>query len=166
MEEKALAKRIELKEELRGVTGKKRIYLILRMLNMPHDDAMLAARIKDIAVGRWKHQDPRFASVLARASALGSQYQDELIGMLRSATQSYAAFAEFLMVQKIIDELKSGEMSFLKTHTCRLLLDKLLARMEPDIRTLSLSWETLLLNREKEGEWTDVTEDTETASSQ
>ncbi len=127
-----------LKEELRGFTGARRHYLLLRIADLDSDTARKLAKVKTNTYNSWCHI-PEFIAIHRQISDFTVDYRHEAILMLRRDNQLDAVLLEGKIVRKMKEELDSGDYQILKTNLARTVYEKLITDLDATPNE-NLSW--------------------------
>ena len=136
---------MSLHEEIKDVTGKKRRFLLFRIADIDADTARKICKVPKGTYNTWtSNPHCRFVQLYRRRDEFSGLYKQEAIQLLRRDNQVAAVILEGRIVQKIMDEMESGEYNFLRTNLARDTCSKLLSNLDyqPDIK--SLTWEQRL----------------------
>jgi len=134
---------VSLKEELKGIGGRMRKFILLRIADT---DAETARGITNIPKGTYNSwfKNADFVRVYQKMTDLSVEYKQEAIQLLRRTTQLQAALLEEQIVQKMKAEIESGEYNLIKTLLARSVYDKIINSLDYQPESLSLSWEQRL----------------------
>jgi hypothetical protein len=136
---------MSLKQELAQVFGTMRLFIIYRVAGSTIDDACTALEVTRSAYNSWTMK-PEFKSVYQKLDNLQIDYREEAIGMLRRDNQLLAVTLEKEIMNKMIAEVTSGnitEHSMIRTHLGRDVYSKLVENLNlpaipKDVK--SLTW--------------------------
>ena len=132
---------MSLNDELRGIKGDKRKYLLLRIADVSSSTAMDICSVKRGRYNQWFRQSTSsFVQVHRRLGDLVSEYRIEAIKELRRENQVSAVLVESKIVQRLKEEIESKQYSLIKTLIGRDVLSKLLGDMDSQPST-QMSWE-------------------------
>jgi HD-GYP domain-containing protein (c-di-GMP phosphodiesterase class II) len=134
---------MNLNEELKGITGNKRKYLLLRIADMDAKTARDLTGIEQGTYNTWLHQED-FIAIHRRLDEL-TEHRQEAVQMLRRKNQFDAVLLEGKMLKKMQEELDSGEYDFLRTNLAREVYSKLMTELDATPKVLALSWEERMM---------------------
>jgi len=136
---------VSLKEELKGIEGRKRRFIILRVVGNDVETSRKLCQVPKATYNSWLKQS-NFVEVYRKLPDLSVDYKQEAIQLLRRTTQLQAALLEEQIVQKMKEEIESGEYNLIKTLVARSVYDKIINSLDYQPANLSLSWEQKLQN--------------------
>jgi len=116
---------MSLKEELRPVIGNRRKYLLLRIVGTDPDTSRKLCNVKQGTYNSWL-QNSTFISLHRRIDEFNADYKHEAMQLLRRDNQLSAVMLEGKIIQKMKDEIESGQYELLKTNLAREVYSKLI----------------------------------------
>ena len=139
-----LKEEMSLAEELKGIIGKRRRYLLLRILDVDKNTALSIANTPKATYNTWvKSKDGRETNFLRVHRQIGNfsiNYRQEALQLLRKGNQLSAILLEKKLLTKIADELEKGEYDLIKTNLARAVYEKMLSSIDYQPQVLGLSW--------------------------
>lgn len=135
---------MSLQAELKGITGNKRHYLLLRIADVDTDMARKLAKVKTNTYNSWCH-NPEFVVLHRRVADFTVDYKHEAIRMLRRDNQLDAVLLESMIIKKMKDELDTGVYSIIKTNLARTVYEKLMTDLD-SVPAVAVTWEQRLVN--------------------
>jgi hypothetical protein len=136
---------MSLKEELADCTSKQRRFLLLRISGV---DPEVARKLSDIRVGTtntWLHQPP-FIALHRRISEFAASSKEEAIKYLRRENQLAAVLLEERLIQKMKEEVESGDYNLLRTNLAREVYTKLISDLDAPPPNTAVTWEQRVQN--------------------
>ena len=135
-----------LKEELTGVIGRPRRFILLRIAGFELTEAL---RIVDVKQSRYNHwtMEEKFQTVYRKLAELTDKYRDEAIKLLRRENQLAAVMLEADVIEKLREEVETGIYDLLKTKLGASVYDKLVTDLDkvPTISVQNMTWEQRIL---------------------
>jgi len=133
---------MSLKEELSGIRGNKRKFLLLRIADVSTPLARNLCGVSVHSYNQWvSHAGNRFVEVYRRRNELAAEYQHEAILMLRKENQLAAVLLESEIIKKLATELETGEYTLLRTNLAREVYSKLISDLNTAPASQVHSWE-------------------------
>jgi len=127
-------------DELRTISGRKKRYLLLRIIGMDTEASRQLCGLTKGTYNSWCQNDA-FVAVHRRIAEFAAEYQREALQLLRRNNQQRAVLLEEKMLIKIDEELESGNYDLLRTNLGKEVYSKLIADLDYQPKALSLSWE-------------------------
>lgn len=133
---------MELKEELAGLIGVQRKFMLLRIADISLPLAKNICKVSDGTYNTWVRRVPtKFSELYQRLEELTIQFRDEAILLLRRDNQLAAVMLEAEIIEKVREEVRDGEYKLTKTHLAREVYSKLMADLDATPRVQIASWE-------------------------
>ena len=130
-----------LKEELQGLTGNKRRYVLMRIADVDVGTAMKLNKVTQGQYNTWMRcTDGVLPAISRRVDELVSEHKQEAIQLLRRDNQLTAILLEEKILNKIGEELDSGEYVLVKTNLARDVYTKLVSDLDYKPTTPALTW--------------------------
>ncbi len=133
---------MSLKEELKGVIGTKRRFLLLRICDI---DPITARKMVNVALGTyntWCNTDTVFVGLQQRREELALEYKKEAITLLRRDNQLAAVLLEEQIISKMKAEIESGNYELLKLPIAKEVYSKLMNQPNSTPTSLAvINWE-------------------------
>lgn len=129
-----------LREELKPLTGNKRKFQLLRIVDMEVDTALTLCGVKRGTYNTWCQQDT-FVALYRRREEFSGSYKQEAIQLLRRDNQLAAVLLESKILAKMKDEIASGELSLVKTNLAREVYSKLMSDLDIQPKVANLTWQ-------------------------
>lgn len=136
---------MSLKDELKAISGRKKRFLLLRIIDVEPEQARKLCGITRGTYNAWL-QVPAFVEVHRRRVALATEYRLEALQMLRRGNQLEAILLEEKIILKMKAEIESGEYDLIRSNLAREVYSKLIADLDYQPQNLSLSWEQRVQN--------------------
>ncbi len=134
-----------LSDILEGLTGKRRQYLIFLIAGLSQGYAIELTKVNKSSPSFWRREDEKYAQVESRAELLVNEYQEQAIRLIRRDNQVGAALLERTMIEKIREELDTGDYVLLKTHLAREVYGKLIQNLDQmDSLPQHVTWQQLI----------------------
>ena len=134
---------MSLQAELKAIEGRKRRFILLRIIGTDVETARKLCQIPKGTYNSYFHQS-NFVEVYQKIPELSVDYKQEAIQLLRRTTQLQAALLEEQIIEKMKAEIESGEYNLIKTLLARSVYDKIINSLDYEPKALSLSWEQKL----------------------
>ena len=115
---------VSLRDEIKTVTGNKRKFLLLRIVDMDTRTAINLCGIQRGTYNTWL-QDPEFIALYRRRSEFSGEYKQEAIQLLRRDNQLEAVLLEGKLIGKMKSEIENGEYE--------LIIDELLGLVSTEV---------------------------------
>lgn len=130
---------------LEGLTGKRRQYLIFLIAGLSQGYAIELTKVNKSSPSFWRKEDERYALVESKAELLVNEYQEQAIKLIRRDNQVGAALLERIMIEKIREEVDSGDYVLLRTHLAREVYGKLIQNLDQmDSLPQHITWQQLI----------------------
>ena len=131
---------MELKEELKVVTGRKKRFLLFRIIDVELKESLKLCGLTQGTYNSWLHNE-EFAALYRKRAELAVDFKAEALQMLRRDNQLQAVLLEEKIIGKMTDEINSGEYRLLKTQLGREVYSKLIADLDATPKTVNQTWE-------------------------
>lgn len=134
---------MSLKDEISGIIGNRKKFVLLRVADV---DAITARKLCGIGLGTYNSwfRDERFTTIYRKVRDLTSEYRQEAIQLLRRDNQLQAVLLEGRIIDKLVEELDSGDYQLMKTNLAREVYGKLIVALDVVPQTQIISWEQRL----------------------
>lgn len=134
---------MSLKQEIKGLSGNRRRFFLLRLADM---DTKAALKLIGVVRGTYNSwlQNSEFVEIYRRRDEFADDYKQEAIQLLRRDNQLDAVLLEGKIVAKMKEELASGEYNIIKSHLAREVYSRLLSDLDKVPTTQIVSWEQRL----------------------
>lgn len=129
-----------LREELKPLTGNKRKFQLLRIVDMGVNTALTLCGVKRGTYNTWC-QSETFVTLYRRREEFSGSYKQEAIQLLRRDNQLAAVLLESKILAKMKDEIASGELALVKTNLAREVYSKLITDLDVQPQIKSLTWD-------------------------
>lgn len=146
-----------LSEELQSISGRKRRFLLLRIIDVGTEAARQLCGITRGTYNTWCQNDA-FVQLYRRRDELSAEYKQEALQLLRRSNQLQAVLLEEKVISKISDEIESGNYDLLKTNLAREVYSKLIADLDYQPKAIGLTWQQRIQNITQEGEHPQIAE--------
>ena len=161
-----------LREEIVAVTGNRRKFLLLRIVDMSTKAAIELCGITRGTYNTWL-QKPEFVELYRRRDEFSGEHKQEAIQLLRRDNKLAAVLLEGKLIMRMKEEVEAGEYVLIKTNLAREVYTKLITDLDIQPKTPNLTFADRIANLQinvnrpelKEGEYIDG-EFTETTGSQ
>jgi len=138
---------MSLKEELSGITGKKRRFLLFRIADVEVEAARQLCNVSKATYNLWvKRADTPFVRLYRRRDELSNEYKHEAIQMLRRDNQLAAVMLEEKIINKMKEEIDTGDYNLLRTNIARDVYNKLITDLDYTPKIQALSWTERIQN--------------------
>ncbi len=131
---------MDLREVLRPVSGNKRKFLLLRIADISTEQARQIVGITKGTFNTWC-QDQNFVSIQRRRDELSAECKQQSIQILRRDNQLEAVFLEGKIIQKLKEEIESGDYNLMRTHLAREVYSKLITDLDQTPVSKVETWE-------------------------
>lgn len=126
-------------QELKGIRGKARKYLLLRISGI--DDIEAALNMISATRGAYINWfKPAFSAVNSRLNELRDNYKEDAIKMLRRDTQVEAVLLEADIIKRLQKEISSGKYDLVRTNIARDIFGKLLSEIDMQPKGDTINW--------------------------
>lgn len=134
-----------LADEIKGVIGRKKKFLLLRISDL---DATVARKICGVSKGTYTSwlRDEGYHGLYDRINEFSINYKQEAVRILRKDNQLAAVLLEEKIINKLTEEVNSGEYQLIKTHLAREVYTKLMGDLDAPAPTTVLTWEQRIQN--------------------
>jgi len=129
-----------LKDEIKTVTGNKRKFLLLRIVDMSAKAARELCGVTQGTYNSWL-QNEEFGLLYRRRDEFSGEYKQEAIQLLRRDNQLDAVLLEGKLIKKMKDEVESGDYVLIRTNLAREVYSKLITDLDQQPQIKSLTWE-------------------------
>ncbi len=134
-----------LREELKPLTGNRRKFQLLRIVDMGVNTALGLCGVKRGTYNTWL-QNGVFVSLYRRRDEFAGSFKQEAIQLLRRDNQLAAVLLESKILARMKEEIASGELSLVKTNLAREVYSKLMTELDIQPKVQSLSWDQRVFN--------------------
>jgi hypothetical protein len=136
-----------LKEEILGITGKQRRFLLYRVAEVEAETARTLCSIPQGTYNSWTaNTGSRFNAAYQRLDELQQNYKEEAIKLLRRDNQLAAVMLEEKIINKMKEEVELGEYNLTRTNLARDVYTRLISDLDVAPATTQVSWEQRLQN--------------------
>lgn len=137
-----------LKDEIKAVSGRKKRFILLRIIDVGTEEARKLCGITKGTYNTWLHNEA-FVELYRRRAELAVEYRLEALQMMRRDNQLQAVLLEEKIINKMKDEIESGNYDLIRSNLAREVYSKLIADLDYQPQSLSLTWEQkiALLNK-------------------
>jgi hypothetical protein len=133
---------MNLKEELKELTGKKRRFLLFRIAEVEAEPARQLCGVTQGSYNNWVGgDDTTFTQLYRRLDELTVSYKQEAIQMLRRDNQLAAVLLEEKIISKMKAEIDSGEYNLIRTNLARDVYTKLIGDLDVVPATQVQTWQ-------------------------
>lgn len=131
---------MSLKDEVKAITGNKRKFLLLRIVDM---DTQTARQVVGITQGTYNSwlTDPEFRDLYRRRDEFSGEYKQEAIQLLRRDNQLAAVLLESKLINKMKGEIESGEYELIRTNLAKEVYSKLITDLDVVPAVQIKSWQ-------------------------
>jgi hypothetical protein len=137
---------MSLKDELKNITGKKKRYMLYRVAEMEAEVARKLANVTAGAYNSWLRPEDEFHRLHRRISELIINYKQEAIQMLRRDNQLNAVILEERIINKMIEEVDTGDYNLIRTNLARDVYTRLMGDLDFQPQVANMSWEQRIQN--------------------
>ena len=129
-----------LQEEIKPLSGYKRTFLLMRIAGL---DTGLSMRLVGVSRGTYNSwfNNGEFSGIYHKLPQLMQDHRQEAIQMLRRDNQLEAVLLEGKILQRIKEEIESGELSFCKTNLAREVYSKLMTDLDASPKVQQATWQ-------------------------
>ena len=131
---------LTLNEELKTISGRKRRFLLLRIIDVGVEEAKKLCGIKQGTYNTWLHNS-EFAQLYRRRAELSAEFRIEALRLMRRDNQLQAVLLEEKILEKMKDEIATGKYELIKTRLAGDVYSKLINDLDYQPSNLSLTWE-------------------------
>lgn len=129
-----------LEDELKALGGRKRRFILLRIIDVGTEAARQLCGITKGTYNTWL-QNESFVEVHRRRAELSVEYKQEALRLMRRDNQLQAVLLEEKIINKMKEEIESGEYNLIKSNLAREVYSKLINDLDYQPPNLSLTWE-------------------------
>ena len=136
-----------LKEELKDITGRRKRFLLMRIADVEPEVARNLCGVPKGTYNTWT-SDPncKFVSLYRKRKEFAGLYKQEAIQMLRRDNQLAVVLLEEKIINKMREELETGEYILIRTNIARDVYSKLIGDLDLVPQSTVISWEQRLQN--------------------
>jgi len=131
---------MNLREELKTISGRKKRFLLLRIIDVETQAARQFCGITKGTYNSWL-QNSAFVELYRRRSEFAAEYKQEALQLLRRDNQLQAVFLEEKIIKRMKEEIESGVYELIKTNLAREVYSKLISDLDYSPKSVSLTWE-------------------------
>ena len=139
-----------LQSVLKGIIGKRRRFLLLRLCDVETADARGMCSATVSAYNGWVREE-RFKLVYQRREELSTTYKKEAMTMMRRENQLAAVMLEEKILKALVVEIDSGNFVLMKTQIAKEVYNKLMADLDITVVPSSMSFEQHYYNMTQNG---------------
>jgi hypothetical protein len=132
-----------LKDVLKGITGTPRRYLVLRISGVDKDKALEMVQSDKWGLASWK-RSPLFLEIHQNVEHWKAEFKADAIKMVRRSTQLMAALFEREIIDRLFEELISGEYLLMKTQLAKEVYSKLINDLDTAPAVQHNTWEQII----------------------
>lgn len=136
---------MSLRDEIKPLTGNKRKFFLLRIVDMDVNTALTLCGVKRGTYNTWL-QGSVFVGLYRQRDSFSGEHKQEAIQLLRRDNQLAAVLLESNILAKMKEEIASGELSLVKTNLAREVYSKLITDLDIQPQVKSLTWNERVLN--------------------
>lgn len=142
---------MSLRDELAGIIGKRRRFLLLRIAGLDKGLALATVGSSQHAYNGWVG-DKKFQPIYRKVNELALEYAQEAVRLIRRDNQLAAAFLEEKIITQLTEELESGNYKLIKTQLGKEAYKLLIGELDKTPVTLHQTWQqrVLALNSREE----------------
>ena len=129
-----------LRDEIRPLTGNRRRFFLLRIVDMDKKTALNLCNIKNGTYNTWC-QDSEFVALYRRRDEFSADFKQEAIQLLRRDNQLAAVMLETKIVAKMQEEVDSGIYELMRTNIAKSVYERLIADLDVVPKVQSLTWQ-------------------------
>lgn len=118
-----------LRDEIKAITGNKRKFLLLRIVDIDVQPARALCGITQGTYNGW-FQDSDFAALYRRRDEFSGECKQEAIQLLRRDNQLAAVLLESKLINKMKDEIDSGQYELIRTNLAKEVYSKLITDLD------------------------------------
>lgn len=137
---RAMLLSMELKEELKAISGRKRRFLLLRIIDVGAEAARQLCGVTRGTYNSWLQNDA-FVELYRRRVELSVLYKEEALRLIRRDNQLQAVLLEEKIINKMREEIESGNYELIRTNLAREVYSKIIGDLDYQPASLSLTWE-------------------------
>jgi len=135
---------MNLEEELKHISGRKRQFLLLRIVHIDADTARKICGISKGTYNSWLHNED-FQKLYQRKDEFAAEYRQEALRLMRKSNQLQAVLLEEKIIARMKAEIESGNYELLKTNLAREVYSKLINDLDYQPQNVALTWEQRIL---------------------
>uniref|UniRef100_A0A6M3IE12 Uncharacterized protein n=1 Tax=viral metagenome TaxID=1070528 RepID=A0A6M3IE12_9ZZZZ len=132
-----------LREEIKPLTGNRRRFFLLRVTGMAPEQARQIVGVTRGTHNTWL-QNETFVELHRRIDEFTRDYRIEAIQLLRRDNQLEAVLLEGKIVQKMKEEIDSGDYNLIRSNLAREVYAKLITDLDFVPQVQNLTWEQRL----------------------
>lgn len=129
-----------LKDELKTVSGRKRRFILLRIIDVETEAARQLCGITKGTYNTWL-QNSAFVELYRRRAELAAEYKQEALQLMRRDNQLQAVLLEEKIIRKMREEIELGVYELIRTNLAREVYSRLLSDLDVQPQVQSLTWE-------------------------
>jgi len=130
---------MSLRDELKPLTGNKRKFLLLRIVDMDVNTALTLCGVKRGTYNSWCQID-KFVTLYRQRDRFAGEFKQEAIQLLRRDNQLAAVLLESEILSKLKEEIESGELSLTRTNLAREVYSRLMGDLDSQPKVQNLTW--------------------------
>lgn len=134
---------MSLKDELKQLTGKKRRFMLMRVAEVEPDVARKMCNVSQASYNSWlqRSSNPAFVELYRRVDEFTVEYKTEAIQMLRRDNQLSAVMLEEQIINKMKEEVASGDYNLIRTNLARDVYTRLIGDLDFQPTSVSQTWD-------------------------
>jgi len=136
---------MSLKDIVGPLGGKRRRFILLRVADV---DTETSRKLCHIPLGTYNNwlRDSTFVDIYRQRDTLAIEYKRDAINLLRRDNQLEAILLEEKIIQKMKEEIDTGEYSLVKTNLAREVYSKLISDLDVVPQVQAVSWQQRITN--------------------
>ena len=134
-----------LREEIKVLSGNKRRFFLLRVTGMAPEQARQIVGITRGTQNTWL-QNETFVELHRKLDEFTRDHRVEAIQLLRRDNQLEAVLLEGKIVQKMKEEIDSGDYNLIRSNLAREVYARLIGDLDEQAQTPALTWEQRIQN--------------------
>lgn len=130
-----------LKDELKEIVGKQRRFLLFRIAEIETAPAISLCKLSQGTYNSWTTRVSRFTELYRKLEELQANYKQEAIQLLRRDNQLSAVMLEERIIEKMKEEIDSGDYNLIRTNLARDVYTKLIGDLDLVPAGQAQTWE-------------------------
>jgi len=135
---------MELQETLEGIAGDRRRFLLFRIAGLDKNTALVAIDVPEKRYNTWLH-NARFVEAHRKIKELHETNREQAMRLIRRDNQMVATLLERDVVERLREELDTGDYKLVKTNLGKAVYERLMNELDKAPTIQHNTWEQRIL---------------------
>lgn len=135
---------MELQETLEGIAGDRRRFLLFRIAGLDKNTALVAIDVPEKRYNTWLHNE-KFVAAHRKIKDLHETNREQAMRLIRRDNQMVATLLERDVVERLREELDTGDYKLVKTNLGKAVYERLMNELDRAPTIQHNTWEQRIL---------------------